>query len=329
MNQNYAFLLTFLGLAACDSRDCQIDPEIAAIPVEVSIERKETELFALGSAEEVEMFLGANRVLADYFLDGKQYPSDSVLATQLWRLIPHLDSLKMDVDRKFANISTLEAQYESAFQHLKYYYPEAKTPKVQTAITGFYRDIYFSDSLLIIGLDFFIGHDARYKPDEVPAYISRRFMPEYIVPASFFFLSDYYNKVDYGDNTLLNEMITAGKTYYFTQSMVPCAPDSIVIGFSAEELREVNKNQDVVWANFVQNQLLYETDHKLKNKFMGERPNVYEIGEKCPGRIGAWVGWEIVRAYMANNPRVTLQELMEEDDPKKIFTLSKYRPNPH
>jgi hypothetical protein len=62
---------------------------------------------------------------------------------------------------------------------------------------------------------------------------------------------------------------------------------------------------------------------------MGERPNVYEIGEKCPGRIGAWVGWEIVRAYMANNPRVTLQELMEEDNPKKIFTLSKYRPNPH
>jgi gliding motility-associated lipoprotein GldB len=329
MNRNYAFLLIFFAFAACENKECEIDPEIAAIPVEVSIERKEVPLFESTTSREVRRFLEDNPTLADYFLDANQYPSDSVLANQMIKLIPHLDSLQMEVDRKFGDITWLESQYVSAFQHLKYYYPTAKTPKVQTMVTGFYRDIYFSDSLLVIGLDFFIGNDSKYKPDNVPAYIARRFKPDYIVPASFFFLSDYYNKVDYGDNTLLNEMITAGKTFYFTERMVPCAPDSIIIGFSEEELREVHKNEDVVWANFVQNQLLYETEPKLINKFMGERPNVYEIGEKCPGRIGAWVGWEIVRSYMENNPKVTLQELMEEDDPKKIFTLSKYRPNPH
>jgi len=329
MNRNYAFLLIFLALFACESDNCKIDPEIAAIPVEVSIDRKEEVLYQAKSAADVEVFLEKNSTLADYFLDASQYPSDSVLAGQMFKLIPYLDSLQMEVDRKFGDISGLEERYKSAFQHLKYYYPHAKTPKVETMVTAFYRDIYFSDSLFVIGLDFFIGNDTKYKPNNVPAYISRRFMPEYIVPASFFFLSDYYNKVDYGDNTLLNEMITAGKTFYFTQAMMPCVADSVIIGFSEEELTEVHKNEDVVWANFIQNQLLYETEPKLINKFMGERPNVYEIGEKCPGRIGAWVGWEIVKSYMHNNPKVTLQQLMEEDDPKKIFTLSKYRPNPH
>ncbi len=329
MNRNYAFLGIFLALFACEKKECQIEPEIQAIPVEVSIERKEEALFESPTPNEVNTFLSKNQTLADYFLDASQYPADSLLANRLSKLIPRLDSLVIDVNRKFGDIAWLESQYASAFKHLKYYYPGAKVPKVQTMITGFYRDIYFSDSLLIIGLDFFIGNDAKYKPDNVPAYIAKRFSPDYVVPASFFFLSDFYNKVDYSDNTLLNEMITAGKTYYFTQAMTPCVPDSVIIGFSAEELSEVHKNEDVVWANFIQNQLLYETEPKLINKFMGERPNVYEIGEKCPGRIGAWVGWEIVKSYMYNNPKVTLQELMEEDDPKKIFTLSKYRPNPH
>lgn len=328
MSRNYAFLSIFFVLWACGEKPCKIAPEVEAISVDLEIQRKERALFKAQSVEEVKDFLGRNRVLADYFLDGKQYQSDSVLARQLFALVPHLDSLKMDVDRKFDDIRPLEQRFKSAFQHLKYHYPQAKVPEVHTMITGFYRDIYFSDSLLIIGLDFFVGDDARYKPDEVPAYISRRFTPEYIVPAAFFFLSDYYNRIDYSDNTLLNEMVSAGKTYYFTKAMSPCVPDHVVIGFSEEEMREVNKNQDVVWANFVENQLLYETSHMLKNKFMGERPNVYEIGEKCPGRIGAWVGWEIVKAYMKNNPKVTLPELMEESNAKKIFTLSKYRPNP-
>jgi len=329
MPRNYAFTFIFLALLACNDKECVVDRDISSIPVQISLQRMEKALFAAKSPDEVEAFLTSNRTLADYFLDASQYTSDSILASQVYNLSQYLDSLRDDVDRKFGDGQVLEEDFEAAFKHLKYYYPETKVPKVQTMVTGFYRDIYFSDSLIVVGLDYFVGDDAMFKPDNVPAYIAQRFTPEYIVPAAFMFVANEYNQIDFRDQSLLNDMVTAGKTYYFIQSMVPCAADRVIIGFSNEEMVEVNKNQDIVWANFIQNQLLYETNHVLKNKFMSERPNVYEIGEKCPGRIGAWVGWEIVKAYMNKNPKVTLKELMQEKDAKKIFMLSKYRPNPH
>ncbi len=328
MIRKYAFLFIFCGLCGCGDKDCVIDPDIAAIEVDIEIQRKEQELLKLNDKKEYTAFLQQNRGLADYFLDAGQYPADSLLGNRLFNLMqqPAIDSLKTDTYRKFERVEWLEDQFELAFKHFKHYYPDRRVPEIQTMITGLYRDIYISDSLFVIGIDFFVGADARYKPNDVPEYIYRRFVPDYIVPASFSFLSESFNRVNYEDQTLLNEMVSAGKTYYFTKAMMPCAPDSLIIGFTAEEMAEVNKGQAIVWANFVENQLLYETSHMLKNKFMGERPNVYEIGEKCPGRIGAWVGWEIVKAYMARHPKVTLPELMNETDAKKIFLLSKYRP---
>lgn len=315
---------------ACNKSDCRLDPEIAAIPVDISIERKEEELFSFEDKGEAQRFLEENLTLANYFLDASQYPSDSILATRLYNLMqqPSMDSLRQDTYRKFADLADIEAAFENAFRHYKHYYPQGNIPKIQTMITGLYRDLYVSDSLIIIGLEYFIGQDAKYKPNDVPAYIYRRFSPDYVVPASFLFLSEYFNRVDQEDQTLLNEMVTAGKSFYFTKAMMPCVPDSVIIGFTSEEISEVKKNEDVVWANFVQNQLLYEVNHMLKNKFMGERPNVYEIGEKCPGRVGAWVGWQIVNAYMEKNPSVTLPQLMMETDARKIFVRSKYKPRP-
>ena len=64
----------------------------------------------------------------------------------------------------------------------------------------------------------------------------------------------------------------------------------------------------------------------MKNKFIGESPNVYEISEKCPGRIGAWLGWEIVKKYMDKNPEVSIVDLMNDTDAHRIFQMSGYKP---
>jgi hypothetical protein len=38
------------------------------------------------------------------------------------------------------------------------------------------------------------------------------------------------------------------------------------------------------------------------------------------------LGWQIVRNYMKNNPKVTFQQLMEEEDAQKIFSKSNFKP---
>ena len=91
-------------------------------------------------------------------------------------------------------------------------------------------------------------------------------------------------------------------------------------------MKLVNENQEIIWANLIENELLYERNDYMKNKFIGERPNVSEISENCPGRVGAWLGWEIVKKYMDKNSDVTISELMAETDAHKIFQMAKYRP---
>ena len=59
---------------------------------------------------------------------------------------------------------------------------------------------------------------------------------------------------------------------------------------------------------------------------MDERPNVFEIGNKCPGRIGAWLGWEIVNEYSKNNGAMSLQEIMANPDAQEILNKAKYNP---
>jgi hypothetical protein len=50
------------------------------------------------------------------------------------------------------------------------------------------------------------------------------------------------------------------------------------------------------------------------------------VGEKCPGRIGQWVGWRIINKYADSHPDIKLPELMLLDDAQKIFRESRYKP---
>ncbi|MCZ6692419.1 MAG: hypothetical protein O6939_00815, partial [Bacteroidetes bacterium] len=75
-------------------------------------------------------------------------------------------------------------------------------------------------------------------------------------------------------------------------------------------------------------QLIFETNYYVKQKYLEERPNIPEIGPKCPGRVGTWVGWEIVKSYFRQNPEVGLEQLMANQDAQAIFSQSKYKPIP-
>ena len=63
----------------------------------------------------------------------------------------------------------------------------------------------------------------------------------------------------------------------------------------------------------------------MKQKYLGERPKTYDIGNDCPGRIGAWLGWQIVQQY-ANKKELGLQELMKVSNAQQLFQETKFRP---
>jgi len=295
----------------------------------VEIKRLEREVQNIQNSQDVKYFLTANPVFAREFLQKGIVP-DSVIENSLLRIAtsPYIDTLTQQTDEYFGNMDDIAAEFGEAFALIKSSYPDFVPPPIYTVVTGFESDVYVSDSLIIVGLDVFLGSKARYKMKDTPNYIFRRYRKDFIVPAVVMFLSNKYNETetDFRKKSMLNEMIYFGKTYYFMEKNLPKTADSTIIGYTSQEVIDSKGNEATIWGHFVENNLFYETLHEKITRYVGERPNTSEIGTECPGRIGRWLGWQIVRTYMESNPEVTLPELMKDKDAKKIFELSKYKP---
>lgn len=305
-------------------------PDISNVKIDLEIEQLHKRLLNVKSAEELKSIIDKEPIIMEYFFQRRNYPNDSIMVSELYRKFSHpsIKELEEEIDRVFGDLSVLSSDLESAFKHLKHYYPEARIPKVKTVATGLSHDMYISDSLVVIGLDYYLGEGAKFRPVNMFNYILRRYAPEYIAPSIMLLygITPRYNKTDISDKTVLADMIAYGKSFYFAKRMMPCTPDSILIWYTAEEMQGVRENRETVWAHFVENQILYDTDHEVKRKYIEDRPKTYDIGNKAPGRIGTWLGWEIVNAYIDRNPNVTLKDMMEITSPQKVFNDSKYRP---
>ena len=324
-------LFSFFMVLACKSEDqaCQSAPDVSQISIEVSIEDYTSEMVNLSDNETALNFIHEHPFIEDYFFERKNKPNDSVVAQQMLNIFTneaYQDTLYHEVNQAFGDFEQLKADYQLAFQYYTYYYPETEIPKIEVVLAGLRKDLYVSDALISIAADYFLGPEASFVPNGIPEYILMRYQKEYIVPMTMLLLTQKHNKTNSSDQTLLADMIFYGKSYYLAKQTIPCTPDSLLLGYTAKEINDINENEHIIWANFLENDLLYETSHFMKNKFIGERPKTSEISLVCPGRIGIWVGWQIIKSYMANNPEVTVQELMNNSNAQDIFSQSKYKP---
>nr|WP_229208986.1 gliding motility protein [Dyadobacter luticola] len=293
-------------------------------------ENLDQELFACKSVAEVQNLLDRHPAVSKfYFVDSGV--DSTKLAAHLFNISqnPDLQTFRQQLDSLIGDRNTeIIKPLAAAFKQIKHYYPGIQVPKIQFMVTGFTgNDLYISDSVIVIGLDYFGGPAARYRPN-VFDYQLRRYRKEYIVPSIVFFESNRFNNVDAGDQSLLADMVGYGKGYEFVKQVMPDTPDSLIIGYSEENLRRTYNSQLDIWSYFISSKLLYEKSDLVKRKYIEERPFTTEIGAKVPGAIARWVGWRIVSSYMARNPDTTLPQLMEIGNPARILQESGYKGQP-
>ena len=232
-----------------------------------------------------------------------------------------------EVHLKFGNTELLEDKLSSMFQHLKYYYKEFKTPRV-IAVTSYvdYRNkVIITDSIALMALDTYLGEEHEFYID-IHKYISKNLKPEMIT--SDFSEAYAINKIpNQKRKTLLDEMIYHGKILYFKDRIIPDESDAIKIGYSEDELFWAIENEIHIWSYFIDRSLLFDTDNSLATRFINPAPfskfNL-ELDSESPGRLGQYIGWQIVRAYMDNNKSTLLDML--NTSAEDIFNNSKFKP---
>ncbi len=230
-------------------------------------------------------------------------------------------------------IGDIENQLTDIFSHLKYYFPKDTIPKFATMMTSFSYKVYITETgRYCICLDMFLGPDYKYYsasnidiPKFISAKCSKEYIPETVVKA--YFTRRFENKIT-TDNTLLSEVIQAGKLYYFLDAMAPDMQDSLKIEYTGAQLKWCNENTSEIWGYFTGKDIFFKTDNELKVKFLKDAPftNATGIPQESAPRLGEWLGWQIVRKYMNSHKDVSLQQLFDEKDYRKILTLSKYHP---
>jgi len=308
------------------SQPRRINP--TGISISLEIKRLEDSLFNLRTKSEVAMFLEENQLLVEQFFGLENDQEKAQLIDKLYDMISNtsLRELYQEVQHKFKDITKLQSQLEYAFKCLKYYYPTFEVPQVVTFITGMGSDLYVSKQLIVISLDFFLGGGAKFRPLRMPDYILRTYQPQYILPKLILLLSQQFNIENPKDNTLLHDMLYAGKAYYFTKTLLPEVSDAIMLGYTEQQYSDTEKHQRIVWQHFIDHALFYETNHMVKKKYLDDRPFTSEIGYGCPGNIGGWLGYQIIKKYMQNNRDITLPVLMKNTDTQHLFTQAKYKP---
>lgn len=234
----------------------------------------------------------------------------------------------------FFGEDALEKELKEAFTKIQTEFPGVKTPKIRTVFSGFggvgggeftAQNLVVSDSLIIIGLDFFMGSQGLYKAPNVYEYQIRRLEPKALVAQVILQYSAFLIKQTENDASLLSDMIWYGKGYVFTKTILPSTPDSLIFGYTQQEIAETNAFQKEVWEHFIDRKLLFSTDKTVKGKYLNDRPKTTEIGPACPGGIGRWLGWRIVDSYLKQKPKISLAKILTDPEANRLFLDSGYR----
>jgi gliding motility-associated lipoprotein GldB len=333
--QIYLFFLCLVTLFSCkqDKR-----PDVSKIKLEVRIQRFDKDLFAGQSQPLIQTDAQLKQKYGNFYSDyvnrvvgNGQYSGPEILQV-LYKDQAYKD-LSHDADSVFKDMKPIEKDLTDAFKHVLYYYPNTRVPRFISFVSGFEVQTPIGDGYLGIGLDMFLGKNSRFYGaivQSVPRYLSRRFSPEYVVPrlTETFAREDLFPERD-EDRTLLSKMIQNGKILYFMdQVLADKVPDSVKIGYTGKQLAWCKTFEGNIWGYFMENDLLFNTDYQKIQVYLSEGPFTPGVGEKKESapKLGVWTGWQIVRKYMEENPKVTLQELMAERDAEKILRGSGYKP---
>ncbi len=301
------------------SNNKKINSEIEKIPLEIKFDRFDLK------------FISVNKKGFQKFKNKYDFLFPSKFPDSIWMKRKN-DSIQImlqnEVNIVFPNMNELEKESENIYKHLIYNFPSLKVPKFLTLINNvdYQSKIIFTDSIILISLDTFLGSTNKLY-NGIPNYIKSdmdksRFGSILVdkiassiikAPRSRFFL---------------DRIMYKGKILLLKDFVIPLSSDETKIGYSKEQINWAKQNEEYIWKYFIENELLFETDDDLIDRFIIPAPfsKFYlEIDNESPGKIGQWIGWQILRSFRKKNPSLKISDILNLPS-EELFKKANYKP---
>ncbi len=326
-------LFVAVVFSACNSNKDNID--LSKINVKVDIKRFDKDLFSVDSDSIKYVIPELSNKYGDFFnLFGEKVigigkVEDAEYSKYLESFITDrmVSETYSKVQQVFPNLDALNAEFTDAFKRFHFYFPNRPIPVVYSFVSGFNQSTVLADGLLGIGLDRYLGIDYENYPRlGIPKYSINDMKPSKI--SSDCMRAWAIGEFAFNDSidNLVSNMIYEGKLMYFTKKMLPDQPDSLIFGFSPNQMKWCEKNEEHIWTYLIENKMLFTSDSFVINKCINDAPFTSGFSQESPGRAIVWLGYKIVNAYLENNKETSFQKMMMERNYQKILNNSRYRP---
>jgi hypothetical protein len=315
--------------------------DLSNITIQIETDRFEQKLFSCKSAEDIINLSKSDstfyKTFTEYIIASNvQFPgaSDQDIAVELYKYISHqdMDSLYKITQKTFGDFRSYSDDFIEASKYILHYFPEDTINKITTFISTFhYGAIYDQESKQFgVGLDMYLGSDfevySLLNPENFPLYRTKKFEPYRIIPNCIQTYVD--TKVsEYIPTTFVDQAVYEGKKLYLLDLLLPDYHDSLKINYLSGQFEWCEYQEENIWAYLVQEEELFNSDkNEIQKKYFNDGPFTNPFGNESSPRTGAWVGWQIVRSYMKNHPKISIHQLLNNSDHMSIFNQSGYRP---
>lgn len=226
---------------------------------------------------------------------------------------------------EFNDVSPYEEKLSAANTLASQLFKGKAFPEFAMHVSGFRENVIILNGIISISIDKYIGANYSEYVHFFQPYERQQMQPKYIVRdyLKAWLMSDIITKNN-NDQSLINAMIEDGKVLYALSQILPEYKDEDIIGYTPEQLQWSIENEKSIWQKIVKQNYLFSNDNMVITRFINESPNTVLISNESPGRLGSWVGWQMVKKY-ASKKDISVEDLINVDA-QTILKEGKYNP---
>lgn len=226
----------------------------------------------------------------------------------------------------FRQVNPYETELEQANKLIYKEFNGRSLPKIAMHVSGFKANTLVTQNEISISIDKYLGSNysiyhnffenyQRYQMQ--PKFVTRDILKAWII--------DEIPVVASPAKTLLEEIIYEGKILYALSILLPEWRKEDLIGYDSEQYKWCVDNETTVWKSIIEQKHLYNNEYFLNQKYISEAPYTAPISSKSPGRVGCWIGWQIVSSFAINSGK-NINEILNTNDAQLILKEARYNP---
>lgn len=218
------------------------------------------------------------------------------------------------ISEKFGKLQSQKTKLNSGFSYLNHHFPAGKIPKNIVFINSFFAsNVFCTEHEIAVGLERYLGPETDVIK-ELPSqdffqWVKDRMRVEYLERdvLTAWIMTHYVSE---NKENMAAAIVNWGKIIYLTEAAFPKIAPHLLLRYSKKDYDWSLKNEYPFWKYLVQQKLLFSKNERDMANFLNDAPFTAGLPEKGPDRLGQFLGWRMIHAYMEQNPETSLEELV-------------------